>query len=326
MKRFILFSLSFILLVGCGNKNKDVVKKLEKNINNLKSYCVQGELIVNRGDDTYIYNVTSSYKNNDYYRVSLVNTVNGHEQIILRNEMGVYVLNPSINKSYKFESNWPYNNSGIYLPQIILKDIKNDDNRKIKKTKNGYTIKTKVNYANNSNLIYQIVYLDNDYNITRVEVYNKNNELLMKMNYLKIEKNTKFDKDYFSLKSNNENGTLEESTSKIENVIYPMYLPVNTYLTNQEKIKTYDGERVILNFDGDSSFMLVEETISIPDELETDMVYGEPELILDTVGLVTDYSISWISNGVAYYIVSDDMNAEQMMSVASSINVLAVGK
>ena len=326
MKRFILFSLSFILLVGCGNKNKDVVKNLEKNLKNLKSYSVQGELIVNRGDDTYTYNVTSAYKSDDYYRVSLINTVNSHEQIILRNEMGVYVLNPSINKSYKFESDWPHNNSGIYLPQIILKDIKNDDNRVIKKNKGGYTIKTKINYANNPNLIYQIVYLDSNYNIVKVEVYNKNNEVLMKMNYTKFEKNTKFDKDYFTLKSNNENGTLEKSTSKIEDVIYPMYLPVNTYLTNQEKIKTSDGERVILNFDGDSSFMLVEETISIPDELETNMVYGEPELILDTFGSVTDYSVSWISNGVAYYIVSDDMNTEQMMSVASSINVLAVGK
>ena len=326
MKRFILLFLSFILLVGCGNKNKDVIKKFEKNINSLKSYRIQGELTVVRGDDTYIYNVTSAYKNTDYYRVSLINTVNGHEQIILKNELGVYVVNPSINKSYKFESDWPNNNSGIYLPKIVLKDIKNDDSRVIKKTKNGYTIKTKVNYANNSNLVYQIVYLDKDYNITKVEVYNKNNQVLMKMNYTKLEKNVKFDKDYFSLKSNNENGTLEKSTSKIEDIIYPMYLPVNTYLTNQEKIKTNDGERVILNFDGDSSFMLVEETISIPDELETNMVYGEPELILDTVGLVTDYSVSWISNGVAYYIVSDDMNTEQMMSVASSINVLAVGK
>ena len=326
MKRFILLFLSFILLVGCGNNNKDVIKKFEKNISSLKSYRIQGELTVVRGDDTYIYNVTSAYKNTDYYRVSLINTVNGHEQIILKNELGVYVVNPSINKSYKFESDWPNNNSGIYLPKIVLKDIKNDDSRVIKKTKNGYTIKTKVNYANNSNLVYQIVYLDKDYNITKVEVYNKNNQVLMKMNYTKLEKNVKFDKDYFSLKSNNENGTLEKSTSKIEDIIYPMYLPVNTYLTNQEKIKTNDGERVILNFDGDSSFMLVEETISIPDELETNMVYGEPELILDTVGLVTDYSVSWISNGVAYYIVSDDMNTEQMMSVASSINVLAVGK
>jgi outer membrane lipoprotein-sorting protein len=287
---------------------------------------MEGELKISRGDDTYTYNVDSTYKSNDYYRVSLTNTVNNHEQIILRNDTGVYVLNPSINKSYKFESDWPYNNSLIYLPQIIVNDIKNDDERVIKKTKNGYKIKSKVNYANSSNLIYQWVYIDNDYNIIKVEVCDKNDQVLMEMVVSSFEKNTKFDKEYFSLKSNNENAETISTDSKIDKTIYPMYLPENTYLTNQEKIKTNDGERVILNFDGDSSFMLVEETISVPNELETNMVYGEPDFILDTVGSVTDYSVSWISNGVAYYIISNDMDTEQMMSVASSINVLAVGK
>ena len=163
-------------------------------------------------------------------------------------------------------------------------------------------------------------------NIKKIEVYNKNNQVIIKMIIEKFEKNPKFDSNYFTLNANNENSEVKTSSSKIDDIIYPMYLPTNTYLTNQEKISTKDGERVILNFDGDSSFMLVEETISIPNELETNMVYGEPDIILDTVGLITDYSVSWISNGVEYSIVSNNMDTEQMMAVASSINVLAVGK
>ena len=326
MKKYFLLLLSIILLSGCGSKNNDIIKKIAKKYENVKSYHLQGNLSLNRGDDTYTYNIDSSYQDGDYYRVSLTNTVNNHEQIILRNKTGIYVLNPSLNKSYKFESDWPYNNSGIYLPQIIIKDIKNDDNYKVTKTKKGYIVKSKVNYVNNSSLEYQNVYFDKDLNLIKVEVCNNKDEVIMKMDFNNYESGTKFDTSYFSLKGNNENGELEKTTSKIDDVIYPMYLPVNTYLTNQEKIKTSDGERVILNFDGDSSFMLVEETISIPNELETNMVYGEPDIILDTVGSVTDYSVSWISNGMEYYILSNDMDVEQMMSVASSINVLAVGK
>lgn len=326
MKRILLFLFSILLLAGCGNKSKDVFKKLDDKISNTKSYLLEGTLAINRGNDTYKYDVSCSSKDNNYYRVSLTNKVNNHEQIILRNDSGVYVLNPTLNKSFKFESDWPHNNSGIYLLETILADIKNDNKYKLENTKNGYVLKSKVNYINNSNLAYQKVYLDKDYNITKVEVYNKNDQIEMEMQIKNIDYKTKYDNDYFALKSNNENGTLEKTTTKITDAIYPMYLPENTYLTNQETIKTSNGERVVLNFDGDNSFMLVEETINIPNDLETYMVYGEPDFILDTVGFVTDYSVSWISNGVEYYLVSNDMDTEEMVSVASSINVIPVGK
>lgn len=326
MKRYLLWLLMVFLLVGCANNNDNIIKKITKKYDNLKGYHLDGELSIMRGDATYTYDVDASYLKDDYYRVSLTNTINNHEQIILRNDTGIYVLNPSLNKSYKFDSDWPNNNSGVYLPGIIIKDIKNDDNRSIKKIKNGYTIKSKVNYINNSSLKYQLVYFNNDLNIIKVEVYDDKDNVVMKMVFDSFEDNTNYDTSYFSLKSNNENGELEKTTSKIEDVIYPMYLPVNTYLTNQEKIETNDGERVIMNFEGDSSFILVEETINIPNELETNLVYGEPDIILDTVGFVTDYSVSWMSNGIEYYLISNDMDIEQMMSVASSINVLAVGK
>ena len=123
MKRYLLLFLSIIIITGCGSKNNDIIKKITKKYEQTKGYHLQGNLTITRGDDTYIYNIDSSYQDGDYYRVSLINTVNNHEQIILRNKTGIYVLNPSLNKSFKFESDWPYNNSGIYLPQIIVKDI-----------------------------------------------------------------------------------------------------------------------------------------------------------------------------------------------------------
>lgn len=56
---------------------------------------------------------------------------NNHEQIILRNKDGVYVVTPSLNKSFKFQSEWPYNNSQVYLLQSIVDDIKDDEGKKI---------------------------------------------------------------------------------------------------------------------------------------------------------------------------------------------------
>lgn len=70
----------------------------------------------------------------------------------MRNKDGVYVLTPSLNKSFKFQSEWPYNNSQAYLLQTILKDLKEDTNRVFEENNDGYVFTTKVNYTSNKNM------------------------------------------------------------------------------------------------------------------------------------------------------------------------------
>lgn len=94
MKKYLfLFLLIFCLfVVGCGKNNKSIKDDLIKKINNLKAYQLEGKLEVVNNDDVFNYDVVVSYKDKDYYRVSLKNIANNHEQIILRNDDGVYVM------------------------------------------------------------------------------------------------------------------------------------------------------------------------------------------------------------------------------------------
>ena len=325
MKKILFILCCLLLITGCGKKSDNVLDKLEKKIKNADSYSLKGVLSISRGNDNYTYDVNCAFLSNDNYRVSLINKVNNHEQIILRNSSGVFVVTPSLNKSFKFESDWPYNNSQVYLLQTILSDIKNDDDVEVKKEKDFYVIKSKVNFTNNTNLAYQKVYVDSNYDIVMVEVYDKNDNVNMTMNINDINYDAKFDNNYFALEFTNTE-KLDETLNEIKDIVYPMYVPVNTYLTNQETIKTVNGDRVILTFDGENPFMLVEETVNIPDTLETNMVYGDPDIISDTIGSVTDYSVSWMSNGYEYYLMSNDLSIEEMMNVASSVSVMPVGK
>lgn len=88
----VFFLISIFLMSGCGIKNADnILEKLEKKLKDADSYYVEGTMEIMNHEDTYTYDVKVSYKKQDYYRIELVNTLNNHEQVILRNDDGVYV-------------------------------------------------------------------------------------------------------------------------------------------------------------------------------------------------------------------------------------------
>lgn len=58
----------------------------------MDAYQVTGDLNIYSNEDQYAYDVTVSYQKENQFRVLLKNKTNNHEQIILRNDEGVYVL------------------------------------------------------------------------------------------------------------------------------------------------------------------------------------------------------------------------------------------
>ena len=95
MKKYLFLFLLVLCLfvVGCGkNSNKSIKDDLIKSINNLKGYELDGKLEVVNNDDVFNYDVSVKFKDGDYYRVTLKNNANNHEQVILRNDDGVYVM------------------------------------------------------------------------------------------------------------------------------------------------------------------------------------------------------------------------------------------
>ncbi len=374
--------------MGCGTKNSsDVISKLDNKLKKADSYYVTGVMNIINNEDTYTYDVEISYKKDNYYKIDLINKLNNHEQVILRNDDGVYVVTPSLNKSFKFQSDWPYNNSQVYLFGSIINDLKDDKNMTFKDNGKGYVLKSLVNYPNNKSLAKQNVYVDDKMNITKVEVTDKNNKVQISMKFDKAKFNKKFDKDYFELSNlisisnkksttddntdnnntnnsnqnttgngsnnsteeegstnnsntqNKENNTTDsnnnqtntekkntEQTATIDDVIYPMYLPDNTTLANKEVVDTGSGQRLILTFEGDSPFILVEETAKYQDNGLVVPVSGELDFLTDVIGVINDNSLTWESNGIEYYLVSDTIKTAELIEIAQSINVLPVSK
>jgi outer membrane lipoprotein-sorting protein len=332
MKKFawLGFLVFLFLLTGCGKYDeKDVVKDLSKVIDNSKGYYLEAQMEIINNEDVYKYDVKVSYQKDDLFRVSLKNKANNHEQILLRNQDGVYVLTPSLNKSFKFQSEWPYNNSQSYILQTILKDIKADDDRVFEETKDYYVFTTKVSYPNNRKLTKQVVYFDKKFNLKEVQVLDDDNNAAIKVKITKTDMKATYNNKYFTLNENMQTAVIDETIEpvmKIEDVIYPMYIPEATSLGSQDTVEKTSGERIILTFEGEKPFILVEETANKEEEFTTIPTYGEPMMLIDTVGSVSDNSVSWISNGLEYYVASDAMSIDELISVATSISTIPVGK
>ncbi len=334
MKKYFVLILIFICIItiGCGKKKNDnVINDLKNKINDLKAYELIGKLEVVNNDDVFTYDVKVDYKDKDFYRVSLRNISNNHEQIILKNDDGVYVVTPSLNKSFKFQSDWPYNNSQAYLLKNIIDDIVNDNEASVQEDNDNYIIMSKVNFPNNPTLVTQKVWIDSNKDISKVEILNNDGISLMTFKVSNINYKPTYDETYFEINSiiNDKNNTTNDktsTTSTIDDIIYPLYIPTGTVLDEEEKVAKTNGERVILTFSGEKPFTLVEETTKKEEEFTIVPTYGEPYLLIDTVAALSNNSINWVSNGIEYYIVSDVMNQNELIEVAKSVNVVSVLK
>ena len=369
MKRiFIILFICCLLITGCSD-TKNIKKNFVNRVDGANSYKLNGTLSINNNDDVYNYSVEVGYKKDDYYKVTLKNKANNHVQIILKTDDGVYVLTPSLNKSFKFQSDWPYNNSQIYLLDAISSDIKNDKDSEISKKDNKYFLMTKVNYSNNSRLIKQKLEFDEEFNLSKVIVYDKDGIEVMTMKFDKIKLNCKFSKEYFDVDSiidsestttesdnKNESNTTKDSnkdnekntdnktsnntnetnkntinndrnsnsnntktTGRLDDIVYPLFLPSGTKLVDEERVKKDNGERVIMTYEGEKSFLLVEETMDVFNEFTIIPSSGEPFQLMDTLGVMTNNSLSWSSGTTDYYLVSDVMSKDEMIEVAQSI-------
>ena len=231
MKKIFVFLMlmTIIFITGCGKDNvESVFKDLTNKINKLNGYTLTGVLEVKNNSNNYTYNVIVNHMEKDKYRVSLVNTANNHEQVILRNDDGVFVLTPSLNKSFKFQSDWPYNNSQIYILESIVDDL-NKDNEIKKEEKDGkYIFTSKVTYPNNNKLKTQKVTVTNDLFIETVEVLNEQDEAEMIFTINNTDYNPTFDESYFEVNSIiNTNDNKEDNQNNKE----------NTQANTQEKTK-----------------------------------------------------------------------------------------
>lgn len=326
MKKILLLVITLLLLTGCGKVTKDnLAEHFVNEVDSAKSYYVEASMDIYNAEDVFSYDLKVYYKDDNLFKVRMMNTINNHEQIIVRDADSVYVATPSLNKSYKFKSEWPYNSSQSYILNSLAKDLQNDSDVTMVEENDGYSLKAKVNYPNNNDLVYEKLIFDKNKNLKNVYVYDANDIVVIKVTFNKIDYKANLKDDEFDINKVVEENCCqvtgeEQTTSSLEDIMYPMYVPTNTYLKDRETIRTENGERVILTFNGDKNFVLIEETSNVYDEFEVVPVYGDPLMLSNTIGALSSNSLSWSANNVDYYLTSNDLTTNELLTIADSMN------
>lgn len=336
---FLLVGLS-LLLVACGEKSKEsVMETLEKNVTQMDGYYAEAEMSMNVGQDEQTYEINIRHQKDDFYRVDLINHHSEHgDQVIIKNEDGVFVLTPELNKKFKFQTEWPHHSSQPYLYESLVDDILKDEEAVFEATDSYYVFSTRTNYKNNNNLPYQEIYFDQkNYTPVYVKIMDIDHNVLIEVHFSEFELNPSFAKNEFDVDEildqkslatvhqpdEEEENEDEEKDHEEVDESFPILFPLFTAgaeLAVKKTVKLENGERVLMTFTGDKNFTLIQEKMdSIPSAVYPKVVRGDIVHLGFTVGALTETSVEWSYEGVDFYLASDTLSKEELIQVAQSV-------
>lgn len=317
--------LAVLILSACGQKTQqDIVAGLDEKAKEYTSYKAKAKMTIETGSEPQVYNVEIWHKKPSLYRVYLENPKKDQNQVILRNENGVFVLTPSLNKSFRFQSDWPNNSSQVYLFESLVKDVQNDSDAVFTAKEKKYVFETKTNYQHNKMLPTQeITFNKKDMSPSSVKVMDTDRKVMVKVEFSSFEFNKQFDKESFDEKKNMTLSQMDVATSAKPSDTFavktPLELPLGVKLLEEKDISTEDGKRIIMTYGGEKSFTLIQEKAQIAKASASVTLNGEPVNLGYTIGALSDASLSWTYDGVDYLLSSKDLSKEEMVTVAKSM-------
>jgi len=327
--------VSILVLAGCGTKSQeDVTASLGAKVEEMKGYQSNAKMTLQTGAEPQVYEVQIGHNKPNFYKVNLKNAEKDQSQIIIRNDEGVFVLTPALNKSFRFHSEWPQNSSQAYLFKSLVNDIKNDPDATFTATEEHYVFETKTNYQNNKLLPTQEITLSKkDLSPVSVKVMDPDKKPLVLVEFSDFKFDASFDADAFDVKKNMTgaraslelpaSGPVTEESDEFS-AMTPLDTPAGTDLKEETVVETANGKRVVMTYEGTKTFTLIQEKARNSEVPTSQLVNGNPADLGFTVGAMTENSLTWTYQGVDFTLASKDLTQEEMLMVARSVQGAAI--
>jgi len=316
-----------VFLQACGEKSQEsVMKRMDKQLQEMKGYKTKAEMRMNTGKEEQVYQIEVWHKKDDFYRVALSNQEDEkNNQVILKNEDGVFVVTPALDKSFKFQSEWPENSSQSYLYQSLLNDIQQDKESNFQVTDTHYLFTTKTNYQSNNNLPYQEIYVDKKtYTPVLVKVLDTDQKPVVEVKFEQFQLNPEFNEKDFALDDHPQTDedkaeNTGEKTEQVFSIMYPEFT-AGAELQEEKELTIENGTRLIMTYDGEKAFTLVQEhKETVPSSAGFTEVSGEMIDLGHSIGAISNSMIEWNYNGADFYLASDQLTREELIEVAKSV-------
>ncbi|WP_404817744.1 LolA family protein [Ureibacillus galli] len=316
--------LSVLVLAACGgNSQEDVLKDLNDKWNDVKGYELDASMEIKTGTEPRVYDVNVWHTEPDFYRVKVTQQGEDVTQMIIRNKEGVFVVTPSLRKTYKFQSEWPKQNSQAYLIGALAEDLLADEKVKMEENDKSYIFTAATRNNHKSIMPTQKIVVNKKTMLpTSVSVLNEAQEEQMVITFKNIDLGMQHKESEYAVEKFSDEEETASASAEVVNTEFQTYYPTIDWATlaDEEKVAEEGSERVILTFDGEKSFTLVQQPI-VYDETSTLPVYapGDPADLGFTIGAITDNSISWERDGMSFFIASNNLTKDEMIAVASSL-------
>lgn len=315
-KIFGLILLSLLVLVGCKNKdNIDEVARVTNYLSGLSSYSLTSKMTIQRPDKNVSVNVAVDYLSPSYYKVSFKGD---NEQLIIKNDTGVYVITPSLNKEFRFDSNWPLNSSHAYLLEAINKDIKADAKATGSLDGTNIVIECKITHKTNQKLNKMKYTCDASFKPKKTAFLNDKNEECIVVDFDTFTPNSNLGKDNFNEKKYlgaQEEKPSEEQTSL---TLTAGFVVEGSTLASTSK----KDDTTILCYSGESAYTIIVSRVEVTDEVVAIDTYSDVEVLSCGLGFINDNTMKFYNGNYEITIFSNQLTIDDYINVADSITLV----
>ena len=325
MKKILICILMLFCLTACDKEDsKDYKKELTEYSSKLTKYSLDAQMKVVKNEGDIIFDVAVDYLEPNYYKVRLQNKANNNVQVIVKNNDGVFVITPALNKQFQFNSDWPLNSSHSYLFQSIVKDITNDPESIITTDEDSYTITSAVNTKTNARLKMQKTTFDKKTNkpIKNV-IYDGAQNPLITVDFKTFKTDSNLKPNDFNAELINNTVKLEMAEGVLEGVLnecVPTFMP-DGYKLEKSLIK---DEYTVFTYGNKSNIYTITTVMTdVSDVLTVSREFSDIIELETGIGFLNEKSLSFFNENLFVTIYNVDFILDEAVQIANSFNKTA---